>query len=98
MQSLYCFGCQRGGDVIRFQQLIEKTDFKGALDALAEMAGVERKQESGAQKERTALRRRIVELNRLGQPYYASSHTHLRRPTIPYVAVSTVFTSATINQ
>ena len=70
MQSWYCFGCQRGGDVISFQQLIEKTDFKGALDSLAEMAGVERKQESGAQKERTALRRRIVEMNRLAQQYY----------------------------
>ena len=23
MQSWYCFGCQRGGDVIRFQELIE---------------------------------------------------------------------------
>jgi len=70
MQSWYCFGCQRGGDVIRFQELIEKTDFKGALDSLAEMAGVERKQESSAQKERTALRRRIVEMNRLAQQYY----------------------------
>ncbi|MEP7105702.1 MAG: DNA primase [Chloroflexota bacterium] len=70
MQSWYCFGCQRGGDVLSFQQLIEKTDFKGALDSLAELAGVERKQESGAQKERTALRRRIVEMNRLAQQYY----------------------------
>ena len=70
MQSWYCFGCQRGGDVIRFQELIEKTDFKGALDSLAELAGVERKQESGAQRERTALRRRILEMNRLAQQYY----------------------------
>src|SRR6266536_1170062 len=70
MQSWYCFGCQRGGDVIRFQELIEKTDFRGALDTLAELAGVERKQESGAQKERTALRRRILEMNRLAQQYY----------------------------
>jgi DNA primase len=70
MQSWYCFGCQRGGDVIRFQELIEKTDFRGALDTLAELAGVERKQESSAQKERTALRRRILEMNRLAQQYY----------------------------
>ena len=70
MQSWYCFGCQRGGDVIRFQELIEKTDFKGALDTLAELAGVERKQESGVQRERTALRRRILEMNRLAQQYY----------------------------
>jgi len=70
MQSWYCFGCQRGGDVIRFQELIEKTDFKGALDSLAELAGVERRQESGAQRERSALRRRILEMNRLAQQYY----------------------------
>jgi len=30
----HCFGCGEGGDVIRFVQLTEQTDFKGALKIL----------------------------------------------------------------
>jgi len=30
----HCFGCGEGGDVIRFIELIEQTDFKGALKIL----------------------------------------------------------------
>lgn len=30
----YCHGCHEGGDVIRFVELIEQTDFKGALKIL----------------------------------------------------------------
>src|SRR6266699_3191490 len=41
MQSWYCFGCQRHGDVFTFVELIEKTDKRGALQTLAERAGVE---------------------------------------------------------
>lgn len=69
-QAFYCFGCQKGGDVFTFQQEIEKTDFRGALQTLAEMAGVELVEQSGADRERTALRRRIVEMNRLAVQYY----------------------------
>jgi len=42
MQSWYCFGCERSGDVFTFVELIEKTDKRGALQLLAERAGVER--------------------------------------------------------
>src|SRR5476649_3105360 len=31
MQTWYCFGCQRNGDVFTFVELIEKTDKRGAL-------------------------------------------------------------------
>src|SRR5260221_3611345 len=31
MQSWYCFGCERSGDVFTFVELIEKTDKRGAL-------------------------------------------------------------------
>ena len=34
----YCHGCHAGGDVIRFVELIEQTDFKGAVKIL----GIER--------------------------------------------------------
>ncbi len=33
-QSWYCFGCNKGGDVIDFVQLAENTDFKGAATVL----------------------------------------------------------------
>ena len=69
-QAWYCFGCQKGGDVFSFQQEIEKTDFRGALQTLAEMAGVELVEQSGADRERTALRRRIIDMNRLAVQYY----------------------------
>jgi DNA primase len=32
----YCFGCSRGGDVVRFVQETENLDFVGAIEALAE--------------------------------------------------------------
>jgi len=37
----YCYGCQAGGDIFTFIQEIEGVDFKGALQILAEKAGVE---------------------------------------------------------
>src|SRR5438874_5133546 len=70
MQSWYCFGCQKGGDLFTFVELIDKTDFRGALESLAERAGVELEKQSGVARERTQLRRRIVDLNRLAAQYY----------------------------
>src|ERR1700704_5825478 len=40
-QAWYCFGCQEGGDVLTFVEKIEHVDFMGALEMLAERAGVE---------------------------------------------------------
>lgn len=40
-QIYHCFGCGAGGDVIRFVQEYEKTDFMTALRMLADRAGVE---------------------------------------------------------
>src|ERR1700686_1365733 len=54
MQTWYCFGCQRNGDVFTFVELIEKTDKRGALQMLAERAGVELKRLGPGQKGRTA--------------------------------------------
>ncbi|HDQ16793.1 MAG TPA: DNA primase, partial [Candidatus Vogelbacteria bacterium] len=39
-QSYHCFGCDRGGDIISFVQEIEGLDFKGALELLADKAGI----------------------------------------------------------
>ena len=39
-QIFYCFGCQKGGDVIRFVMEHERIDFLGALRILASRAGI----------------------------------------------------------
>lgn len=40
-QVYYCFGCQRGGDVIKFVIEYESVDFMGALRLLAERARID---------------------------------------------------------
>lgn len=69
-QSWYCFGCERGGDLFNFVELIEKVDFPAALRILAEMAGVEVAERSRPAQERAQLRRRLIELNRVAAQYY----------------------------
>ena len=70
MQTWYCFGCQRHGDVFTFVELIEKTDKRGALQLLAERAGVELKKLSPEQKERSDSRRRLLAMLKLAAQYY----------------------------
>jgi len=36
----FCFGCQKGGDIFEFYQLVEACEFGESLRALAEMTGV----------------------------------------------------------
>jgi len=69
-QSWYCFGCERKGDVFTFVELIEKTDKRGALQLLAERAGVELKKLSPEQRERSDSRRRLLEMLKLAAQYY----------------------------
>src|SRR5438093_62407 len=69
-QSWYCFGCERKGDVFTFVELIEKTDKRGALQTLAERAGVELKKLNPEQKERADLRKRILDMLKLAAQYY----------------------------
>jgi DNA primase len=45
-QIAYCFSCQKGGDMFEFIREIEGVDFRGALEILAEKAGVELKKNS----------------------------------------------------
>ena len=42
-QSFYCFGCGAKGDIFSFVEQFEGLDFKGALEALANKAGIELK-------------------------------------------------------
>jgi DNA primase len=69
-QFWYCFGCGRSGDVFTFVELIEKTDKRGALQMLAERAGVELQKLSPDQKERADVRKRVLAMLKLAAQYY----------------------------
>jgi len=40
-QMAYCFGCNKGGDIFKFIEEIERVDFKEAVEILAEKAGLD---------------------------------------------------------
>ncbi len=68
----YCFGCQASGDVFTFVQETEGVDFKGALELLADRAGIEleREQEDAREAERRIRRERLLELLARTSSYY----------------------------
>src|SRR3989339_1407221 len=39
-QIAYCFGCHQGGDMFKFVEQLENTDFMGAMRILADRAGL----------------------------------------------------------
>jgi DNA primase len=68
----YCFGCQASGDVFTFVQETEGVDFKGALELLADRAGVELQVEAEDPREaqKRARRERLLELLGRTASYY----------------------------
>ncbi len=68
----YCFGCQASGDVFTFVQETEGVDFKGALELLADRAGIELEveKEDPREAERRARRERLLELLSRTTAYY----------------------------
>jgi DNA primase len=54
----YCFGCSRGGDVVRFVQETENVDFVGAIEWLAERFRVPLEYEESSPQADEARRRR----------------------------------------
>jgi DNA primase len=64
-QAWYCFGCQEGGDMFTFVEKVEHTDFRQALELLAEKAGVELEAaaQSPARRGASQRRKRTLELN-----------------------------------
>ena len=61
--SFYCFGCNKGGDVITFVMGVENLDFSEAVKFLAQRAGMAMPEE-GADLSMSRLRARILEINR----------------------------------
>ncbi len=73
----YCFGCQQGGDAIRFVQQMQGLDFVEALEVLAERTGVALRHEVGpggaaAKAPARGLRTRLLEVNALARAYFES--------------------------
>jgi DNA primase len=68
----YCFGCQASGDVFTFVQETEGLDFKGALELLAERAGIELQREAEDPREEAIRKRRerLLELLSRTAAYY----------------------------
>ncbi len=68
----YCFGCQASGDVFTFVQETEGVDFKGAMELLADRAGIELQleREDPKEAERRARRERLLQLLSRTTSYY----------------------------
>ena len=68
----HCFGCGESGDVFDFVMKTENVDFTGALEHLADRAGIklEREAEDPRQAEQRARRDRLLELLERVATYY----------------------------
>ena len=72
-QSFYCFGCGAGGDVITFIMKIENLDYRGAVEFLAEKAGITLPAWDGESLTREGVpRKRILEMNLEAARFYRS--------------------------
>lgn len=74
-QMFYCFGCGKGGDVIKFLMEYNNVSFSEALQELAAQTGVALPEESDARGERREkeLRVRLLEINKLAANFYYRS-------------------------
>ena len=69
--SFFCFGCNKGGDVISFVMGVENLDFPEAVRWLAQRAGMT-VPEDGVDDSMSRLRTRILEINRESGRFYYS--------------------------
>lgn len=82
--SFYCFGCNKGGDVITFIMGVENLDFSEAVKFLAQRAGLPLPEE-GADLSMSRLRTRILEINReAGRFYFGTLSTPEGKPGLDY--------------
>jgi len=70
-QVWHCYGCDAGGDLIKFVQRYENVDFPAALRMLAGRAGVELKESAGLARRRSE-REAIYEANAAAAAHFAS--------------------------
>lgn len=76
-QIFYCFGCNTGGDVIKFISRIENINFKESIELLAEKAGIVLPELENEDSEKQALREKVYEINEVVAEFY---HNKLYEP------------------
>lgn len=82
--SFYCFGCNKGGDVITFIMGVENLDFSEAVKFLAQRAGMALPEEGG-DLSMSRLRTRILEINReAGRFFFGTLSTPEGKPGLDY--------------
>jgi len=69
-QSFYCFGCHASGTVFDFVMRKQGLDFKGALELLAERAGIRLEPKNDIQRQEDARRARLLEINGVATRYF----------------------------
>jgi DNA primase len=72
LQIFKCFGCGKGGDVIKFVEEIERLEFSEALKKLAEVAGINLStvSQTHINKEKEDEKKKIIKANQLAMEFY----------------------------
>jgi len=80
----HCFGCKAGGDIFRFVEMIEKVDFKEAVELLARRLGLPPPtQEDSA---RSRARNRLLELHgRVAKLFHAALKGKVGKQALSYL-------------
>jgi DNA primase len=70
----YCFGCQAGGDVIKFVQEMEHVDFADAVERLASRVGIQLRYVEGSapSNQNRGQRQRLLDAHREAAAFYAT--------------------------
>ncbi len=95
----HCFGCGKGGGVIRFVMEMENLSFPEAVRKLAARAGLEMPEEDKEAQARRAHRKRLLELNRAAARfYYETLKSPLGAPMLRYAQEKRQLTPAYIKR
>ncbi len=80
-QFYYCFGCETGGDAIKFVRAFDRLDFGEAVEALARSVGLEvpRQESPQAAKRRSENEKLWEVLKRAGEYFQEQLKSHPRR-------------------
>ncbi len=68
--SFYCFGCGAGGNVFTFVMKAENLDFFGAVEFLANRAGIKLPQDSEYERDDSIFRNRVFQINLEAAKYF----------------------------